>query len=49
MVFLDDQATNIRGAEALGIPSVLFDVTDPETSYAEVRKLLQLPEEDHDG
>ena len=43
MVFLDDQRTNIRGAEALGIASVWFDVTDPDTSYAEVRKLLCLP------
>lgn len=43
MVFLDDQCTNIRGAEALGIPSVWFDVGDPDTSYAEVRKLLGLP------
>jgi putative hydrolase of the HAD superfamily len=47
MVFLDDQAANIRGAEALGIPSVWFDVVDPDTSYAEVRKLLRLPPEDH--
>ena len=45
MVFLDDQRTNIRGAEALGIPSVWFDVTDPDTSYAEVRKLLGLAPE----
>lgn len=43
MVFLDDQRTNISGAEALGIASVWFDVTDPDTSYAEVRKLLGLP------
>ena len=43
MVFLDDQRTNIRGAEALGIASVWFDVTDPDTSYSEVRKLLGLP------
>ena len=42
MVFLDDQAANIRGAEALGIPSVWFDVADPDRSYAEVRKLLGL-------
>lgn len=48
MVFLDDQSANIRGAEALGIPSVWFDVADPDTSYAEVRKLLGLqPEERH--
>ena len=45
MVFLDDQTTNIRGAEELGIPSVWFDVGDPDTSYAEVRKLLGLPPE----
>lgn len=46
MVFLDDQRTNIRGAEALGIASVWFDVTDPDSSYAEVRKLLGLPPTD---
>ena len=49
MVFLDDQMTNIRGAEALGIPSVWFDVADPDTSYAETRKLLGLAAEDHHG
>jgi putative hydrolase of the HAD superfamily len=49
MVFLDDQATNIRGAEQLGIPSVWFDVADPDTSYAEVRKLLGLETEEHHG
>lgn len=49
LVFLDDQMTNIRGAEALGIPSVWFDVADPETSYAEVRKLLGLPPETYGG
>lgn len=49
MVFLDDQRPNIRGAEALGIPSVWFDVADPDTSYAQVRKLLGLPLGDHDG
>lgn len=49
MVFLDDQTANIRGAEHLGIPSVFFDVTDPDASYSQVRKLLGLPPEDHDG
>ncbi|MCW2844880.1 MAG: HAD-superfamily hydrolase, subfamily variant 3 [Nocardioides sp.] len=49
MVFLDDQRTNIRGAEALGIPSVWFDVADPDASYAEVRKLLGLSPEPHGG
>jgi len=49
MVFLDDQTSNIRGAEALGIRSVWFDVAAPDTAYAEVRKLLGLRPEDHDG
>lgn len=49
MVFLDDQRTNIRGAEALGIPSVWFDVADPDASYTEVRKLLGLTLEDRLG
>ncbi len=42
MVFLDDQTTNILGAETLGIPSVWFDVSDPRSSYARVRELLGL-------
>lgn len=49
LVFLDDQRTNIRGAEALGIPSVWFDVSDPDSSFAETRKLLGLPEEQRGG
>lgn len=49
MVFLDDQATNIQGAEDLGIRSVWMDVTDPDASYAEVRKLLGLATEANDG
>lgn len=49
MVFLDDQTANIRGAEALGIPSVRFDVTDPDASYAQVRKLLRVGQEDDRG
>lgn len=49
MVFLDDQASNIRGAEALGIPSVWFDVADPDASFAEVRKLLGLAAEHGHG
>lgn len=47
IVFLDDQSANIRGAEALGIPSVLFEVAEPERSFAEVRMLLGLPQENH--
>lgn len=49
MVFLDDQMSNIAGAEALGIRSVWFDVVDPDASYAEVRKLLSLAPEDPRG
>jgi putative hydrolase of the HAD superfamily len=49
MVFLDDQMSNIAGAEALGIRSVWFDVADPSPSYAEVRKLLGLATEGGDG
>ncbi len=49
MLFLDDQMTNIRGAEEIGITSVWLDVSDPDTSYAEVRKLLGLSPEDHHG
>lgn len=49
MAFLDDQTTNVRGAEALGIPSVWFDVRDPDASYRAVRTLLDLPEGGHDG
>ena len=44
MVFLDDQTSNIAGAEALGIRSVWFDVADPDPAFAEVRKLMGLQE-----
>lgn len=49
MVFLDDQTTNIKGAQALGISSVWFDVSDPDASYAAVRKLLGLAQEERRG
>ena len=42
MVFVDDQMTNIRGAEALGITSVPFDPRDPESAYAATRAHLGL-------
>lgn len=42
MVFVDDQASNVRGAEALGIPTVHLDPRDPETAYAQARKMLGL-------
>lgn len=45
MVFLDDQMTNVRGAEALGIPSVWFDPADPAAGYAATRALMGLPED----
>ncbi len=43
MVFVDDQLTNVRGAEALGIPTVHLDPRDPEAAYDQVRKMLCLP------
>ena len=36
-VFVDDQDRNIRGAQAVGLRAVIFDVTDPAGSYARVR------------
>ena len=41
-VFVDDQLRNIKGAEALGLPSVHFDVMAPSQSYAEALRLLDL-------
>ncbi len=52
LVFLDDQRVNIAGAEALGIPSVWFDVNDTTSGYDAVRFLLGLSSDesgDHDG
>lgn len=49
MVFLDDQMTNIRGAQALGIPSVWFDPAEPDVAFAAVRVLLGLPEREPHG
>lgn len=39
-VFVDDQAKNLRGAEAVGMPHVHFDVTRPADSYARALTLL---------
>ena len=36
-VFVDDQDRNVRGAQAVGLRTVAFDVTDPAGSYARVR------------
>ncbi|MFN3282046.1 MAG: HAD-IA family hydrolase, partial [Tabrizicola sp.] len=40
-VFVDDQARNLKGAEALAMPFVHFDVTRPGDSYARALALLQ--------
>jgi putative hydrolase of the HAD superfamily len=39
-VFVDDQLKNIKGAEAIGMNTVHFDVTQPATSYAKALGLL---------
>ncbi len=43
-VFVDDQPRNVEGARCLGIPTVAFDVTRPEASCEEARRLLGLTE-----
>ena len=40
-VFVDDQKKNLTGAEAVGMPFVHFDVTQPADSYEEALKMLQ--------
>jgi putative hydrolase of the HAD superfamily len=40
-VFVDDQPRNIRGAQAVGMQTVLFDVQQPEQSYQQALQLLQ--------
>ncbi|MCK7615035.1 HAD family hydrolase [Roseibium sediminicola] len=42
-VFVDDQERNIRGAEAVGMPAVHFDVLNPRNSYDDALGLLGLP------
>lgn len=39
-VFVDDQLRNIKGAEAIGLPHVHFDVMQPAKSYEEALGLL---------
>ena len=41
-VFVDDQARNVEGARRLGIPTVAFDVTKPQDSCVEAKRLLGL-------
>lgn len=39
-VFVDDQPKNLRGAQAVGMPFVHFDVTHPQDSYDQALSLL---------
>jgi len=41
-VFVDDQLRNIKGAEAIGLPSVHFNVMQPAKSYEKALRLLGL-------
>ena len=41
-VFVDDQDRNVRGARAVGLRAVAFDVTRPTESYARVREAAGL-------
>ncbi|MBR0829964.1 HAD-IA family hydrolase [Bradyrhizobium manausense] len=41
-VFVDDQERNIKGAIACGLPTVWFDVRQPEDSYRKALHLLGL-------
>ena len=42
-LFVDDQMRNVRGAEAVGIASLHFDVRRPADMMREIRKRLALP------
>ena len=42
-LFVDDQIRNVRGAEAIGIPSVHFDIRRPAEMMREIRGRLALP------
>jgi putative hydrolase of the HAD superfamily len=44
-VFVDDQARNIEGARAVGMRTVLFDVTNPAAGYRQALQELGLQEE----
>ena len=41
-VFIDDLKSNLVGAEEVGLTPVFLDVTDPESAFDEVRRLLEL-------
>jgi putative hydrolase of the HAD superfamily len=42
-LFVDDQIRNVRGAEAVGIPSLHFDVKRPGEMMQKIRRRLALP------
>ena len=42
-VFVDDQMRNVRGAQAVGLQTVHFDVQRPAASYAAALTLLGVP------
>jgi len=45
-VFVDDQARNVKGAQAVGMNAVHFDVRQPDRSFQQALSLLlELPEE----
>lgn len=44
MVFVDDQMTNVRGAEALGIPTIAFHPRDPAGGFRRIRAVVGLEE-----
>lgn len=44
-VFVDDQARNVEGARAIGLPCVHFDVAQPAASYSQALDLLGLSKE----
>jgi FMN phosphatase YigB (HAD superfamily) len=43
-LFVDDLASNLRGAEAVGMRTLLFDVRDPGGSVAALLRELKVPE-----
>ena len=47
-VFVDDQARNIAGAKAIGLPTVHFDVARPGASYDKALRLLDIRQKGED-
>jgi putative hydrolase of the HAD superfamily len=43
-LFVDDQIRNVRGAEAVGIPSLHYDVRRPAAMMREIRARVSLPQ-----